>query len=291
MKSKRLEELLARQNLSASKTPDLDSWKNILVELDHVLDETETQKSALKAQLNNLQTYAITSAKNTVLGQLVGGIAHEINNPLAVIQLRSDQLLELTESDDIKKDFFIKSLKSIDLTVRKISEILTELRSFAKGLPSDGLAKQSIKQTIEHTLALCNHRFNLQGIRINFDCNEDFTYEARPAEISQILIHLLNNSYDAVIDAKEKWIRIEARKLDNDLVLSVTDSGLGVAADIQDKLLEPFFTTKSTLQRSGLGLTIVKNILDSYHSKIFLDRTSANTQFQIVMPVARIKTG
>ena len=129
MKTKLLQAQLGLFNLSADKAPDLDSWQKFLSELDYQLYDFEQQNLNLKSSVHYLQSYAITSSKNTVLGELVGGITHEINNPLSVIQLRSDQLLEMTESDDIKKQFFVKSLKSIDQTVKKISEIISELYS------------------------------------------------------------------------------------------------------------------------------------------------------------------
>ena len=261
MRLKTLQDQLCKLNLSADKAPDLDLWQRFVSELDHQFYNLEQQNLDLKSSINYLQSCAITSSKNTVLGELIGGITHEINNPLAVIQLRTDQLLELTESNDIKKDFFVKSLTSIDLSIKKISEIIAELRSIAKGLPIDRLITYSIKEAIQNTLALCSHRFATHGIKVNLLCPEDFLIQSRPSEISQVLIHLLNNAFDALSETKEKWITIETIKIDNNLSLTVTDSGLGITVDIQDKLVQPFFTTKKVQEKVGLGLTLVKKIV------------------------------
>lgn len=289
MKSKALQDQLKLIKLSADKAPDLDLWQKFISDLDHQYNDLEQQNLNLKTSKNYLQSYAIASSKKTVLGELLGGITHEINNPLAVIQLRADQLLELTQSDDIKKEFFIKSLTSIDKTVKKISEIINELRSFSKSLPSDAITIHSLSETIQHTLALCSHRFATYGIQVNFICPEDFLIQSRASEISQLLIHLLNNAFDAVSSAKEKWITIEAAAIENNLILTTTDSGSGIAAEIQDKIFQPFFTTKTDQVRAGLGLSSVKNIIDCYQGSFTLDLTSVHTKFKITMPIVLAK--
>ena len=104
------------------------------------------------------------------------------------------------------------------------------------------------------------------------------------------MVHLLNNEFDAISHAKEKWILIEATKIENNLSLTVTDSGLGIAADIQDQLVQPFFTTKKAQEKAGLGLTQVKKIIESYQGNLSLDTTCDQTKFKITMPIAQTKS-
>ena len=103
----------------------------------------------------------------------------------------------------------------------------------------------------------------------------------RRIEISQVLIILLNNSFDAICKRKERWVKVEAKDLGDATEISVTDSGDGIPLEIQEKILTPFYTTKEVGEGTGLGLSIGKGIIDGHSGRFYIDNNSPNTKFII----------
>ncbi len=288
MKSDKLQAQLKLLNLTSQVVPDLDSWQKFLAETDkNFLAKDSTMDTNLNQE--QLKIFLLNSANDLILKDLIAGLIHEINNPLAVIQLRTDQLLELTESNDIKTDFFIKSFKSIDTTVKKITDIIAGLKTFAKGKIHDQMDLNSVSDTIEKTLALCQHRFKSHGIELELKSPGDFVAEYQCQEISEALIHLLNNSYEAVFTQEKKWVGIEIQKNQDHFTLTLTDSGPGIEKNIKDHIFQPFFTTKSAENKLGLGLSRVKNIIESHQGQFELVSCSQPTQFKITLPLVQLK--
>lgn len=101
----------------------------------------------------------------------------------------------------------------------------------------------------------------------------------------QVILNLLNNSYDALESLNEKWIEIKLQKNNNKIVISVTDSGEGIPNNISHKIFEPFFTTKEIGKGPGLGLCISKGIIEGYKGNLYLDKSSFNKCFIIELPL------
>ena len=107
-----------------------------------------------------------------------------------------------------------------------------------------------------------------------------------PTQLSQVLFNLINNSFYAVESYPEKWVEVEVRILGmHDLIISVTDSGTGIEKEIADKIMKPFFTTKTPGKGTGLGLSISKDIIESHGGELSIDHTCSNTRFVIKLPL------
>jgi len=127
-----------------------------------------------------------------------------------------------------------------------------------------------------------------------FKCAEipDIKFECHPDEISQVLINLINNAHDAVITQEEKWIELSI-KLDthlDSLIFKITDSGLGIAEDISEKMFSPFYTTKAVGEGTGLGLSIAKKIIDAHNGELYLDQKSKHTCFIVRIPIQHFQS-
>ncbi len=106
-------------------------------------------------------------------------------------------------------------------------------------------------------------------------------------QISQVLLNLLNNAFDAVMDGppdKRRWVRVDIDLTGENVQLKVTDCGDGISAEVQMKLMQPFFTTKGTGKGTGLGLSISKGIVEKHGGQLFYNRESKNTCFVISLP-------
>lgn len=236
--------------------------------------------------LQHERAKSVAASKMASLGEMASGIAHEINNPLTIISARAGQLKSRIEKNNVDLPQFAQDLDRIEVTVHRIAKIIRGLRSFSRNGEEDPFTRCSLKQIFEEALELCRERFTRTGVTIeSLDC-EDVEIECRSVQILQVLVNLLNNSFDAVISLPQpKWIRLTCKTESNRVVIRVKDSGHGIPSDIVDRLMEPFFTTKPVGQGTGLGLSISKGIIEEHHGKFWVNTESRNTEFVLELPL------
>jgi len=111
--------------------------------------------------------------------------------------------------------------------------------------------------------------------------------DCRPVEISQVLLNLLTNACDAVSDQAVRWIRVELSSSETSAFIRIFDSGPGVPVDLENKIFQPFFSTKEVGKGTGLGLSISTGIIQKHRGKFFLDTNSDHTCFVIDLPTER----
>ena len=238
-------------------------------------------------QLEDLHAKTVQTTKLAALGEMAGGIAHEINTPLSLILILADQIqdsLDDRESLDEAK----KAAETISQTVLRISKIIKGLRTFARDGSNAEMENSSLVDVAEQTLQLCTQR--MLGNAINFQFLKPESTSAlvrcRSVEISQVMLNLLNNAFDAVQDQKEPWIRLEMKEAQDSVAFEVSNSGPQIPQSIREKLFQPFFTTKPPGKGTGLGLSISKGIVDQHHGKFFVDAESKFTKFVVELPRA-----
>jgi C4-dicarboxylate-specific signal transduction histidine kinase len=199
---------------------------------------------------------------------------------------------ECIEDGDIGAIDFTETIGVIKDTVNRIAKIVGGLQFFARDGKSAGAQTILISKLIEETLSFCSERFINYGVQLDIVKNESYyaaQIECREVEMSQVLLNLLNNAFDAIEGLKEKWIRIEVSEKGQYIEISVTDSGHGISQDIRGKIMQPFFTTKEVGKGTGLGLSISTGIMASHQGKIYIDNSCPNTKFTIVIPKTQIK--
>lgn len=243
------------------------------------------QKRTKEIEENKAQL--IHSSKMASLGEMAGGMAHEINSPLAIIMGKSSLLRRLLDRGNIDIEHFKNELKKIEQTTERISKIIQGLRAFSRNSESDSMENSNLKQIINDTVELCQERFKHDSIEIRIHCSETIFLQCKSSQISQILLNLLNNSADAIKKRNEKWIAIEASFNNNLITISVTDCGHGIANEIVAKMMEPFFTTKDVDKGTGLGLSISKGIAESHHGRLYYDPNYPNTRFILELPIVQ----
>lgn len=228
-----------------------------------------------------------SASKMAALGEMAGGIAHEINNPLAVIigkaRLTSD-LLKQAGADP-------KALHNLDrilYSAERIMKIVAGLRSFSREGENDPFVEASVAGVVNETLAFCQSRIQHAGIALEVvPINETLKMRCRPVAISQILLNLLNNAYDAAKGSPSPWIKLFASETGGFVELRVWDSGPGVPDQIETKIMQPFFTTKEVGKGTGLGLSISSSLAKDHGGSLKLDRKVARSCFVLRIPVMR----
>jgi signal transduction histidine kinase len=234
------------------------------------LDQLEMQRAQL-----------VQSSKMSALGEMAGGIAHEINNPLSVIKGRAEQLARMLSRPEIDRDKAMEITRGIEKTTQRIAAIVKGLRTFSRSGELDPLAKTTLAEVVAASLELCQEKFKNGGVELRIAQVPSMSLYCRETQISQVILNLLGNAFDAVKGTEKPWVEIAYRELGESVEILVTDSGHGIPPEIETKIMQPFFTTKPVGQGTGLGLSISKGIIESHHGKLFLNRKCKNTQFVI----------
>jgi signal transduction histidine kinase len=232
-------------------------------------------------QFENQRQQAIQASKLSSLGEMAGGIAHEINNPLTIISALATRTKKNLVDPSIPVEKSFDSLDKIILTVDRIAKIIRGLRSFSRDSNGDAFTYKKISEIVEMTLDLCQERLKGNGVKLNIECMVDAEIECREIQIVQVLVNLLNNSLDAIADEQDKWIEIKIRDLRNRVRITVIDSGHGINPLILEKIMIPFFTTKEVGKGTGLGLSISKGIIDAHNGKFYYRLHKGNTSFVV----------
>ncbi len=240
------------------------------------LDITEAKENEIKL---------MQASKMSTLGEMSSGIAHEINNPLAIIAGKVYKTKVCLNDENLNREELIKNLESIEKTTQRIVKIIQGLRSFSRDDSSDPFETRTIRSLIEETLTFCTSRFSDKNIKIDWETvSPELQIECRPSQMQQVLLNLLNNSHDALLDQVEKWIKITAMSEGPFVNIAITDSGKGIPAHVRDKIFEPFYTTKPTGQGTGLGMSISHGIIKSHNGNLTIDDKNPNTCFRISLP-------
>lgn len=255
--------------------------KSFTSDLQHMVEEKSEKIAAQQQQL-------VQSSKLSSLGEMAGGVAHEINNPLAVILAQTSVLKREWGKNQVHSPQSIESVNGIISMVDRIAKIINGLRSFSRDASKDPMEEVLISKVIEDTILFCKERFNSHSIelRINMKADQATCIMGRSTELSQVLINLLNNAHDAVEPLDQKWVELKTETDFNKLIISVTDSGTGIPERIADKMMQPFFTTKELGKGTGLGLSISKGIVEAHGGVLYYDRSSKHTRFTMELPLA-----
>ncbi len=236
-------------------------------------------------ELDAQRVRAVESARLASLGEMAGGIAHEINNPLSIIYLVAEQQQSLFQQGKAEPVRTQEAFRNIGDTTQRIVKIINGLRTFSRDGENDPIEKAEIKILLEDTLTFCQQKFKHHSIdlRISYGPPGLMVY-CRPVQFSQVILNLLNNAFDAVETVEEKWIQIGVSEGTESIEIRVSDSGAGVAEKYREKIFQPFFTLKEVGKGTGLGLSISRSIIESQGGRIELDIHAPHTSFVIRLP-------
>jgi PAS domain S-box-containing protein len=224
-------------------------------------------------------------SKLSSLGEMSAGIAHEINNPLAIILGKAQHLKLVLNQESPSMDSVKRGIDVIESTSNRIARIIKGLQIFSRDGNRDAFESKSVRDLIEDTISFCHSRFKNHGTRLDIEeVPADLALDCQATQISQVILNLLNNAFDAVQTLPEKWVRIGVSDLGARVEIRVSDSGTGISPEIAKKILEPFFTTKEVGKGTGLGLSISLGIVKSHGGDLRLDRTAQHTTFVINLP-------
>lgn len=248
--------------------------------------EVAMQKKS--SELEEQKALAYQASKLASLGEVAAGIAHEINNPLAIIGSSAQIMENMMEKDNMDKEKFKSLTTNIKQTVQRASRIVQGMRNIARQSEVDLFEEITVADMLEDSTNLCTERFKSRGVELRIFADEKTLktiIEVNRTTISQSLINFLNNAFDAIISKPEKWVEINAYSTNEFLRIKIIDSGPGISPELQEKIFQPFFTTKDVGKGTGLGLSLAVSFIKQHNGSVFIDNQNPHTCFVITLPL------
>ena len=253
---------------------------------DEIGQLTSQINSTLKTVKEN-QNIINHSAKFASLGEMAGSIAHEINNPLSVIQGYSQKIVKSSNDNKLNHEELVKNSEKILQNVDRIVRIIKSLKLVSRSGENDEMKVIKTGEILIELENLYNYNLRNKDIQIelqHFDKNLEINVNY--VQILQVFINIINNAIDAITPLENRWIRIETKVNNQNIEFHITDCGKKIPDHIAAKILEPFFTTKSIGKGTGLGLSIANKIVKNHNGSLYLNKDSENTCFVISLPLA-----
>ena len=314
------------QDFEVQFLQQISEQMSVALQQSDLHNQVKSQTEELKQTLINLQetqTQLIQTEKMSSLGQLVAGIAHEINNPVNFIHANLSHLEEYTSnilqliscyqeycpepSDEVQKlleeadiEYITEDLpklcSSLSIGTQRIQSIVLSLRSFSR-LDEAEMKPVDIHDGIEGTLLILQHRLKTDKSKVNINIVKEYgelpLVQCYAGQLNQVFMNLLANAIDELQSVKPlseednaKTIAITTQILENDWVkISIKDDGNGISPESLDKLFDPFFTTKPVGKGTGLGLSISYKIIEKHCGKLYCNSIlGEGAEFVIELP-------
>jgi signal transduction histidine kinase/ActR/RegA family two-component response regulator len=238
----------------------------------------------MKTKVKSSYDLLLASEKRALMGQIVAGIAHELNNPLTVV-LGNTQLMLMREHNEAN----ISGLKKVGESAQRAAKIVKNLLTFARQEKPERKSTD-LNKIIKKTLDLHGYELKVCNIEVRLDLQPSLPYTmADPHQLQQVFLNLMVNAEQAMIEARGKGVLgISTRADQQQITVTFSDDGPGIKTENLQRIFEPFFTTKEVGKGTGLGLSISQGIIEEHGGKIQVDTTiGRGTTFAIVLPIQK----
>ncbi len=239
-------------------------------------------------KMNELNAQLVQSDKMAALGKMAAGVAHEINNPLAVILQKTGWMEDLLGEEDLKnsKNFeeFRISIRKIEEHVERARKVVHNMLGFARKM-EPRLEDVDINDTLRQTIGILENYARINNIEISTELAPDLPIIAsEQAKLQQVFLNLISNAIDAI--GRDGLVNVISSRTDDKITVKVVDDGPGIPADQQAKVFDPFYTTKEAGRGTGLGLWVSYDIMEKMGGGIGLtSQVGMGTTFTVTIPV------
>ena len=241
------------------------------------------------------ETQLLQSARLVSLGQMVAGVAHELNQPLTAVETTAGDIsLRLMEGMPLETDELREMMEDVRGVVGRMAGTVDHLRVFSRDVSEEPRQAMDVNEVIESSLKLMGSQLERHGINLWLDLSDALPEVwGHPHPLEQVVLNLLSNARDAVDERAEmegagydKQVWIRTRGEDDAVVVEVEDNGVGMDEATRQRLFEPFFTTKDADRGTGLGLSITYAIIRDHDGQITVESEQGiGTTFKVMLPV------
>ncbi|HAZ14850.1 MAG: hypothetical protein A2X86_20965 [Bdellovibrionales bacterium GWA2_49_15] len=242
-----------------------------------------SEKYKLEQEKVQIQAQLLHSAKLASIGTLAAGVAHEINNPLAIIA-GNTEIMQAKCTDTCMQENPVR-LKKIQSAITRIAGIVNGLRSYAR-VDSEKIESVDLHRCISEMLLLIKDMYEKENIKIetNFHA-ENFMVKGNVGKLQQVILNIIGNSKDALVGIQNGTIIISTGDQNENVLLEIGDNGPGIPKNLMPQIFDPFFTTKETGKGTGLGLAISQTIISSFGGTIQVEKNQeSGATFKIFLP-------
>lgn len=232
-----------------------------------------------------LEQQVVQSERLAAMGAMIGGVAHELNNPLTSI-MGVSELLQDTETNETSR----KQLAMLQQQARRAAEIVQNLTYFARP-PAPGKSRINLVEVVERTLNLHAYSLRKNSITVDFLKETGVPYAlGDPHQLMQVFLNLILNAEQAIRDARDKGtLRIRLGQGDNSVWVSFHDDGPGIAKENLPSIFDPFYTTKRPGRGTGLGLSICKSVMKEHNGSIeAVNSPEGGAVFTVTLPISPV---
>ena len=250
------------------------------------LSKATSEVYRMMDDLRGMQNQLIQSVKLAAVGEMTSGIAHELKTPLAGIStILSGVELAKQLHQEIDMD---ATCSRVSLLVKRCSAIIEHMRNYSRRTEEIHSQTQIINQLLKNTLLLVEPQLKRIGGKLELNLGYDLPFvRGNDIQLEQVFINLCNNACDAMEQSKERILTIQSMAEGDAVVVRVSDTGPGMRPEVQERVFESFFTTKSADKGTGLGMSISQNIIEQHKGQIrFNSELGRGTTFEIYLPVA-----
>lgn len=241
--------------------------------------ESKTKEIKEKDEMLMLQS------RQAAMGEMISMIAHQWRQPLSSISMEANNILADVELDEVNPKDLTNTAKSINNHIDELSKTIDDFRNFFK--PNKDIVKTTIKQVVDDSYNVIGKSLENNNIETKFEV-EDVTIETYPRELMQVFLNILKNAKEALLerDIPDATISIFAKKGKETVLVEIVDNAGGIEEGIIDKIFNPYFTTKSEKNGTGLGLYMSSTIIKKHlNGKISVSNKGGGASFSIELPL------
>lgn len=277
-------------------------YKNKILEINSTYNKKSKRVTGVVRDITErkkMESQIIQTERLSALGEMSAGMAHEINQPLNTLSILFDNiLLEARNNHSVSEDYLVYKSDKVFINIMRIRNLIDHVRDFSRSHEEYILGLFNINESILNALSMVSEQFKSSGVDLITFLDENLPQiKGNTYKFEQIILNLISNSKDALIEKKSRnnetfslFLKIRTCFDQEHILVEVEDNGIGIKAEIIDKILQPFYTTKKTGKGTGLGLSISYGLIQEMNGKIDIrSKYLSGTSILITLPLKRLK--